>query len=147
MQALSLLQARSRCCPAPLNRRILEYVRHGTTGLLAALNVPDGAMSPSTRRKNRSHGFNKILKINKNPYRNTSTCTTCPTITPRKHRPSKQGWANILVSIGTSYYREVFDLDYPGRSVPGRSYSRFAAMLGSTLRAGTRERPPAAGKV
>jgi hypothetical protein len=61
VQALARSQPAFPLMPGMPERRIHDYVRHGTTSLFAAFNTADGTVISSLHRRHRTIEFKKFL--------------------------------------------------------------------------------------
>jgi hypothetical protein len=70
-----------------LERRTHDYVRHGTTDLLAALDVASRRVIAETHRRHRSVEFRRFLDTVDAAVPPDLECTSCSTTRRRTRRP------------------------------------------------------------
>ena len=92
VQALSRSQPAFPMMPGMPEKRTLDYFRHGTTSLFAAMNVEDGTVIASTHRRHRAVEFKKFLvKIDHNVPEHLDVHVVCDNYGTHKH-PTVNTW-------------------------------------------------------
>ena len=92
VQALARSQPAFPMMPGMPEKRTHDYVRHGTTSLFAAMNIADGTVIASTRRRHRAIEFRKFLaKIDQNVPADLDVHVVCDNYGTHKH-PAVTRW-------------------------------------------------------
>lgn len=146
VQALARSQPAFPMMPGMPEKRAHDYIRHGTTSLFAALNVADGTVIASTRRRHRASEFKKFLtKIEDQVPAHLDVHVGLRQLR-HPQAPEHQEVAGVPPTVHDALHPYVLLLDQPGRAILRRGHPRAAATLGPPLGPSAGERSPQLGQ-